>query len=55
MNLGGFRPQSTDIELVQPPTDSISRIKFSPVPTGSNNLLAVASWDNAVRSIASPG
>ncbi|ORX40809.1 WD40-repeat-containing domain protein [Kockovaella imperatae] len=40
-----FRPASQDIALVDPPPDSISRIKFSP----TSNLLAVASWDNAVR------
>ena len=34
-----------DIELVQPPTDGISSLKFSPV---ANHLIAT-SWDNQVR------
>lgn len=34
-----------DTELVQPPTDSISSIAFSPTA----QILAVASWSNEVR------
>jgi mRNA export factor len=36
-----------DMELVQPPTDSISKIAFSP----TQDVLAVASWDNNVRDL----
>jgi mRNA export factor len=39
-----FRAPAKDIELVQPPTDSISKIAFSP----TSDILAVASWDNGV-------
>jgi len=39
-----FRPVQKDIELVQPPSDSVSRLAFSPV----QDVLAVASWDNNV-------
>ncbi|KAK1923185.1 WD40-repeat-containing domain protein [Papiliotrema laurentii] len=34
-----------DIELVSPPPDSVSKIAFSP----TQDILAVASWDNNVR------
>jgi len=33
-----------DIELVQPPTESVSKIAFSP----TQDILAVGSWDNNV-------
>lgn len=36
---------NNDVELVQPPTDGISSVKFSPV---ANHLIAT-SWDNQVR------
>lgn len=36
-----------DIELVQPPSDSVSKIEFSP----TQDILAVASWDNNVRGL----
>ncbi|KAG6816452.1 hypothetical protein H0H87_005935 [Tephrocybe sp. NHM501043] len=39
------RPNALDVEVVEPPTDSISSISFSP----DVNFLAVASWDNGVR------
>lgn len=37
--------QSQDTDLVSPPTDSVSALSFSPTA----DILAVASWDNAVR------
>jgi mRNA export factor len=40
-----FRVASKDIELAQPPSDSVSKIDFSP----TQDVLAVASWDNNVR------
>ncbi|GFZ51395.1 Nuclear pore protein GLE2 [Saitozyma sp. JCM 24511] len=43
--LSSFRPAQKDIELVQPPTDSVSDIEFAP----TQPILAVASWDNNVR------
>lgn len=42
--LSTFRTGVKDIELANPPTDSISKIEFSPV----TDILAVASWDNNV-------
>jgi len=36
---------SKDVEVPQPPTDSISEITFSP----KGNYLAVSSWDNKIR------
>lgn len=42
MNSSVGRPK--DIELVQPPSDSVSKIEFSP----TQDILAVASWDNNV-------
>lgn len=42
--LSTFRTGVKDIELANPPTDSISRIEFSP----TTDILAVASWDNNV-------
>lgn len=41
-----FRMQQKDIELTQPPSDSVSKIEFSP----TQDVLAVASWDNNVSS-----
>jgi len=38
--------QETDIELVEPPSDSISCIAFSPATHGE--FLAVGAWDNTV-------
>lgn len=38
--------QETDVELVEPPSDSISCIAFSPVAQGE--YLAVGAWDNTV-------
>lgn len=35
-----------DVEIAEPPTDSISSISFSPAA----DYLAVGSWDNSVRS-----
>jgi mRNA export factor len=45
--LSSFRPAQKDIELVQPPTDSVSDIEFAP----TQPILAVASWDNNVGAI----
>jgi WD40 repeat protein len=39
---------SKDVELKQPPTDSVSEIAFSP----KSDLLAVSSWDQKVRIYA---
>lgn len=39
-------PQETDVELVEPPSDSISCIAFSPATQG--DYLAVGAWDNTV-------
>jgi mRNA export factor len=38
--------QETDVELVEPPPDSISCIAFSPANQGE--YLAVGAWDNTV-------
>lgn len=44
--LGASNQQTApDIELAQPPPDSVSALAFSPVA----EFLAVASWDNSVR------
>lgn len=47
--------QDKDIEVVDPPPDSISSLAFSPVA----DYLAVGSWDNNVRvvtlSLLNPG
>ena len=40
-----------DIELVQPPTESISKIAFSP----TQDILAVGSWDNNVSGTTDHG
>lgn len=39
--------RTKDVELVQPPPDSVSKIAFSP----TSDILAVASWDNNVSGI----
>lgn len=41
--------QSQDTDLVSPPSDSISALSFSP----NADILAVSSWDNAVRPLPS--
>lgn len=57
MSLWGARPsattttttsntQETNVELVEPPSDSISCIAFSPAAQGE--YLAVGAWDNTV-------
>lgn len=43
--LGSNAPAEKDIEVADPPTDSISSLAFSP----SADYLAVGSWDNNVR------
>jgi len=49
--VGGTANTSTaaekDIEVSDPPTDSISSLSFS----GQADYLAVGSWDNNVRSL----
>ena len=47
MMSNAFRPASKDLELQQPPPDSISKIAFSP----NTDILAVASWDNGVSKL----
>ncbi|KAG8968128.1 hypothetical protein FRC03_008481 [Tulasnella sp. 419] len=42
------QPTTTDVELTNPPSDSISALSFSP----QADYLAVASWDNEVRIYA---
>jgi mRNA export factor len=37
-----------DVELSNPPEDSITDLSFSPAPNGPD-LLAVSSWDSKVR------
>jgi mRNA export factor len=39
---------SKDVELKQPPSDSVSEIAFSP----KNDFLAVSSWDQKIRIYA---
>jgi WD40 repeat protein len=39
-----------DVELIEPPTDSISSVSFSP----QADYLAVGSWDNSVRVVSGP-
>jgi hypothetical protein len=41
----------TEIELENPPTDSVTRVRWSPVDP---NLLLVGSWDS-VRHLPHPG
>jgi len=38
-----------DVELGNPPEDSISDLAFNPNPTDPKDFLAVASWDKKVR------
>lgn len=38
-----------DVELGNPPEDSISDLAFNPNPTDQKDFLAVASWDKKVR------
>ncbi|XP_017018824.1 protein Rae1-like [Drosophila kikkawai] len=40
---------SQDIEVCEPPTDSISALEFGPFKSGWSSRLAAASWDNSVR------
>jgi hypothetical protein len=40
-------PAQKDVEVADPPTDSISTLAFS----GQADFLAVGSWDNSVRSL----
>jgi mRNA export factor len=42
-------PKTKDVELSQPPPESVSKIAFSP----TQDILAVASWDNNVCNISS--
>lgn len=48
--MSSFRPVQKDIELVQPPGDSVAKISFSP----TQDILAVASWDNNVSFVWLP-
>jgi hypothetical protein len=41
------KPQPSDVEVSQPPSDSITALAFSPTA----DLLAVASWDENVKPI----
>lgn len=38
-----------DVELANPPEDSISALAFNPNPADAKDFLAVASWDKKVR------
>jgi mRNA export factor len=38
-----------DIEVISPPEDSISALKFSPNTAMGKNFLLAGSWDNSVR------
>lgn len=38
-----------DVELGNPPEDSISDLAFNPNPADQKDFLAVASWDKKVR------
>ncbi|KXT11356.1 hypothetical protein AC579_9457 [Pseudocercospora musae] len=40
---------SKDVQVGNPPEDSISDLKFGPQPSGNNDFLSVASWDKKVR------
>ena len=40
-------PEVKDIEVVEPPDDSISRVSFCPTA----DVLAVASWNSEVRLV----
>lgn len=39
----------SDVELAQPPEDTISDLAFNPNPTDQKDFLAVSSWDKKVR------
>jgi len=47
----------SDVEVSNPPTDSISDIAFNPNPADAKDFLAVTSWDKKVRiyEVASNG
>ncbi|KAJ2412219.1 RNA export factor gle2 [Coemansia sp. RSA 2530] len=45
MEFNQFKQATSDVEISQPPTDTISEIAFSP----KANFLAASSWDNEVR------
>lgn len=38
-----------DVQLENPPEDSISDLAFNPTPTDPKDFLAVSSWDKKVR------
>jgi mRNA export factor len=38
-----------DVEVANPPTDSISDIAFNPNPNDQKDFLTVSSWDKKVR------
>ncbi|KAH8252362.1 hypothetical protein KR038_010180, partial [Drosophila bunnanda] len=40
---------SQNIEVCEPPTDSISALEFTPSTSGCSSRLAAASWDRSVR------
>lgn len=42
-------PQATDLEVGDPPTDSISCLAFAPSAPMGSDYLAVGSWSNEVR------
>jgi len=44
--MNAFRAPPKDVEMADPPPDSISKIAFSP----TQDILAVASWNNEVCS-----
>ncbi|KAH8253967.1 hypothetical protein KR032_007873, partial [Drosophila birchii] len=43
------RIMSQDIEVCEPPTDSVSALEFGPFKSGWSSKLAAASWDQSVR------
>ncbi|KAJ2490308.1 RNA export factor gle2 [Coemansia sp. RSA 2050] len=45
MEFNQFKQPTSDVEISQPPTDTVSEIAFSP----KANFLAASSWDNEVR------
>ena len=49
LGVGGpqfYNPNTQDVEVVQPPNDSIQALAFSPTP--NPNILISGSWDNVV-------
>ena len=38
-----------DVQVANPPEDSISDLAFNPNPTDTKDILAVSSWDKKVR------